>query len=402
MTPTILRSFLISTMLFAAAALSAQEIRMGGLEGNSAVFASSPITLIDWSRPATSNGTVNTASIGWTGATSPCDAIFFVRFYAIPSNAFTTVMVAERGPFRAVSGINTVTLEPPVPVTTETYIGIRRVSGPDSCGMPFGTFTRQPGRVLLTNDDFKGGSLTSVQPSNNFRLMAEASNVPSIRVATIPAVASAPGAFGAFFRTSLTLANPSATEILGKLVFRAAGRAGTDSDPSTDFDIPPNGTLTYPDILTTMGQSGLGSLDLLTTGSVTPIATARVFNDAGTAGTSGFAEDAVPAGADYLSLAMLFIPDDLTNFRLNIGIRTITAADVTVDVYNPAGAKVSTTLKSYPANYFEQVSASSFLGGGTVPAGGRIVVSAFQKEFIVYGAVTDNRTNDPSMRIGSD
>jgi hypothetical protein len=29
-------------------------------------------------------------------------------------------------------------------------------------------------------------------------------------------------------------------------------------------------------------------------------------------------------------------------------------------------------------------------------------VYAYPKEFIAYGAVTDNRTNDPSMRIGLD
>jgi hypothetical protein len=141
---------------------------------------------------------------------------------------------------------------------------------------------------------------------------------------------------------------------------------------------------------------------VLTTASVTPIATARVFNDGGAAGTSGFTEDAVPAGPDYLSLATVFVPSDLTNFRLNIGIRTITAGDVNVSVYDAAGGLIFQIFKTYPADYFEQVSATAFLGGESVPAGGRIVVAAFQKEFIVYGAVTDNRTNDPSMRIGSD
>jgi hypothetical protein len=56
------------------------------------------------------------------------------------------------------------------------------------------------------------------------------------------------------------------------------------------------GTLNYADILVSMNQSGLGSLDILTTGSPTPIATARIFNDAGAAGTNGFSEEAVPAG----------------------------------------------------------------------------------------------------------
>lgn len=393
---------LLFALTFSAAlTVTAQEVRVGGLQGNGAEFTGNPVTLIDWSSPATASGTVNTASVGWTNVTTPCDNIFTVRFYSIPSNAFVTVMTAERGPFRAVQGINTVTLDPPVSVTPETYIAIRRLAGPDSCGQPYGTFTRDPGHALFTGDDFKNGSIATLNPSNNFRLQAEASNVPSVRVATIPVVGSVAGAFGSFFRTSLAMGNPATSDIHGKLVFRPAGQAGSDTDPSLDFAIPAGGTLNYADIIASMGQSGLGSLDILTTASPTPIATARVFNDTGAAGTSGLSEDAVPTGADYLSVASVFIPEDLTNFRLNIGIRTFTAGSVNVTVYGADGSQQSSTINTYPADFFQQVSAAAFTGG-TVPAGGRVVVSAYSQSFIVYGSVTDNRTNDPTLRIGSD
>jgi hypothetical protein len=401
--PKPLRILLASLISLLPLAAAAQEVRVGSLEGNNAVFfGATAMTAIDWSRPASAAGAVTTASVAWTGASAPCDGIYYVRFYAIPGNAFACVMTAERGPFRAVNGINTVTLDPPVNVTPETYIGIRRNSGAESCGQPYGTFTRIPGRTLFTSEDYKGGSLTSVSPASNFTLQATATSVPSVRVSTLPAVASTAGAFGSFFRTSLTLSNPSALEIHGKLQFRAAGRSGTASDPTTDFTIPSNGTLNYADIVSTMGQTGLGSLDILTTGSPTPIASARVFNDSGAAGTSGLAEDAVPAASPYLSVANVLIPDDLTNYRLNIGVRTFAAGDLNVAVYDAAGAQQTNLVKSYPANYFEQVAASAFLNGATLPPGGKIVVFAFSREFIVYGAATDNRTNDPSMRIGND
>jgi hypothetical protein len=96
------------------------------------------------------------------------------------------------------------------------------------------------------------------------------------------------------------------------------------------------------------------------------------------------------------------IPTDLANFRLNIGVRTISAVELNVTIYDAAGQIQGSLVKSYPANYFEQVTASAFLNGATIPAGGKIDVQAYQKEFIVYGAVTDNRTNDPSMRAGLD
>ena len=383
--------------------LTAQEVRLGGLEGNGAVYAAaSTANIIDWSRPSIATGTVNTASVGWINATSPCDNIFYVRFYAIASNAFSGVMVAERGPFRAVNGINTVTLDPPVSISPDMYIGIRRAAGADSCGQPYGTFTRHPGKALITNDNFTGGSISTLSPLANYTLQAEASNVPSIRVSTIPIVGAVAGNFGSFFRTSLTLTSPVTLEIRGKLLFHPSGHAAADTDPTMDYDIPPNGTLTYPDIVTAAGLTGIWSLDILTTGSPTPIANARVFNDAGAAGTNGLTEDAVPAGADYLSVAHVFIPTDLTNFRLNIGVRSISAGDLNVTVYDAAGNPAGQFIKTYAANYFEQVPASAFINGGTLPPGGQIIVFAYQKEFIVYGSATDNRTNDPNMRIGSD
>jgi hypothetical protein len=399
------RTFLIAASTLAVAVVAgAQEIRVGGLEGNSAVFAgATAMTLIDWSRPASGNGEVNTASVAWTAATAPCDGIFYVRFYAIPSNALVAVMTAERGPFRAVNGINTVALEPPVPVTPEIYIGIRRNEGVADCGMPYGSFTRDSGRTLLTTTDFKGGPLTGVSPAPNFRLLAQASNTPSVRVSTLPVVGSGPGNFGSFFRTSLTLSNPGALEIRGKLRLRPNGRPGSDGDPLFDFVIPGNGTLNYADIIQAMGQSGLGSLDILTTASFTPTATARVFNDAGPLlGTSGLAEEAIPAATAYLSLSNVFIPEDLTNFRLNIGIRTFTSGDLNVEIYDAAGVRQTSFVKHYDPNFFAQISASDFVGGAALPPGGKVVVSAFGPQFIVYGAVTDNRTNDPSMRIGTD
>lgn len=396
-------ALLTSLICIVALPLAAQEIRMGGLEGNSSTFtASSTTVLIDWSRPATTTGTVNTASVAWIHATAPCDNIFYVRFYAIPSNSFVALMTTERGPFRAVNGINTVALDPPVSVQPDMFIGIRRAAGPDSCGQPYGTFTRQAGRAFSTNDDFKFGNISTLQPLANYTLQAQASNVPSVRVATIPIVGAAPGNFGAFFRSALTLSNPTSLEIRGKLLFHPNAQAGASTDPTMDYTIPANGSIDYPDIVTTAGLSGIYSLDILTTGSPTPLASARVFNDAGDKGTNGLTEDAVPALSNYSSTANVLIPTDLTNYRLNIGVRTITSGDLSVVVYDAAGNPTAGFTKTYAANYFEQVAAAAFLNGNTVPPGGRIVVSAFQKEFMVYGSVTDNRTNDPNMRIGSD
>jgi len=404
-TPIAATGLLLSLCLMTwVPAARAEELRIGTLEGNDGLFlTTSARTVIDWSHPANLSGEVNTATVRWANTTTPCDASFYVGFYYLASNAFSGVKTAERGPFRAVDGINTVTLDPPVTVDTDTYIGIRRTDGSASCGQVYGTFTRTPGRVLYSESDFPGGSFSTLNPLYDFTMQAQASGNPSVRVSTLPVVGSVAGGFGSFFRTSLTLSNPSIETIRGKVVLHPAGRAGTAADPSLAYEIPPNGTLNYADIIAAMGQSGLGSLDIYTTASPTPIVSSRVFNDTGASGTSGFSQEAVPAGAPYLSRAVVFVPTDLANFRLNIGVRTISACNLNVKILDANGQQQGGVLvKSYPADFFEQVAASAFLDGATLPPGGRIVIQAYQQDFIAYGAVTDNRTNDPSIRIGLD
>ncbi|MCU1244403.1 MAG: hypothetical protein JWN02_313, partial [Acidobacteria bacterium] len=63
--PSLLRSLLLLTLIASSVAMEAQEIRIGGLDGNSAVFTGNPATIIDWNTPAQSSGSVNTATVAW-------------------------------------------------------------------------------------------------------------------------------------------------------------------------------------------------------------------------------------------------------------------------------------------------------------------------------------------------
>src|SRR5258708_28332763 len=166
-----LRVFFLLACL-AALTASAQTIRVGSLEGNGQVFTGSPVTIIDWSRPATASGSVNTASVAWTNATSPCDGIFYVRFFGIPSNSLSgSVMIAERGPFRAVNGVNTVTLEPPVNVSAgETYIGVPRAAGAPSRRPPVCPVPPAPGPPPSPPGPPTGGPGPRLPPARNLPL----------------------------------------------------------------------------------------------------------------------------------------------------------------------------------------------------------------------------------------
>src|SRR5437016_3726347 len=203
-------------------------------------------------------------------------------------------------------------------------------------------------------------------------------NSDPLLVRILPAAGAAPGAT-AFFRTSLQMLNPTSSTITGNLIFHKQLQSASPSDPSIPFALPPGQSLSYPDVVASMGTTGIGSLDIVTTAGNAPIATARVFSDGGAAGTSGFSEEAVsPNDAlDFFSRGILLIPPDLTNFRMNIGVRTLdSGATLDVFTYDSTGTlKATRNLPAYGPNVFDQVPVATFTGASAVPPGGFIVVT---------------------------
>jgi hypothetical protein len=87
---------------------------------------------------------------------------------------------------------------------------------------------------------------------------------------------------------------------------------------------------------------------------------------------------------------------------MNVGVRSLeSGATLTITTFDAGGGQVTTRSNlTYPPNYFEQVSASQFTGLSTLPAGGSIMVSVnVGGAAFTYGSITDNRTQDSSMRM---
>jgi hypothetical protein len=225
---------------------------------------------------------------------------------------------------------------------------------------------------------------------------------PAVRI--FPAVGSAPGANGSYFKTSLQLYNPRASAISGKIVFHPAGAAGSDSDPSLPYSIPAGKSLSFADLLPAMGvATGLGSADVISDAtSPLPVALARVFNDGGTAGTTGVSLEAMPTD-DALrvgGVGALLAPTDLQKFRLNIGLRTLDeGVAMNVTVRDRDGVVLKTVQKSFPATFFAQSGSGDFLDGFVLAGGETISIEVTAGSAIVYGATTDNVTNDPSVQF---
>ncbi len=223
----------------------------------------------------------------------------------------------------------------------------------------------------------------------------------------LPAVASTPGAGGSFFKTSLQLFNPYAAPLSGKLVFHPFGVQGSNADPSMSFNLSSGQSVAYDDVVVAMGQAGLGTLDInVPNASAPPIIVARVFNDGGDSGTSGFTEEAVGpsesgSGSRVLkpnTVGYLVVPPDLTAFRFNIGIRTLAAGvSVSIFVQNADGNATFFTQKSIGANMIVQQEGSAFLGT-PLPPGGTLRLQVQAGAAIIYGATADNTTQDPSLQ----
>jgi hypothetical protein len=152
---------------------------------------------------------------------------------------------------------------------------------------------------------------------------------------------------------------------------------------------------------TAMGVTGLGSLDILSA-TLSPFVPAHVFNDT-VNGTNGFIEPMVSV-KDVIHSAATFrlvIPTDTANYRMNISSRSLGALHVGCFLYDAAGQQAATTIsKSYPANYFEQVTLQEFIGASVaIPPAGTLDCQAFFGDLAIYSSITDNRTNDSAIYI---
>ena len=405
--PGLMRTKLLSLAVITLLALPALAITVGELQPGGGTVASrggelAPLTVISFSRPALHNGVVDRATVIWTAAPDAgCANAFKIKFFrTTPQNGVQ--VLAERGPFDAKQGINNVSLNPPVSILAGDLIGVTQLL-PVACG---GVVNRRADKNETWGSvptDPTSGTVTGISYSHGLVPSVRATNEAQPVVAYLPVVGSTPGNFNSFFRTSIQMTNRGSSEITGRLVFHPTGASGQTNDPGIVYTLAPQQTQSVADIVAAAGVSGIGSMDVVTTSGYPPDITARIYNDAGDAGTSGFTEEAM---TQYDALfrfdrGSLTIPTDLTNFRMNIGVRSLgDGLQLNIIQYDANGVLTNVFLsRTYPPNFFEQISATSFLNGAAVAPGGYIVVQVESGSGFIYSAVTDNRTNDGNIRF---
>jgi hypothetical protein len=219
------------------------------------------------------------------------------------------------------------------------------------------------------------------------------------RKAILPIVGSGPGAFGGRFKTTLKLTS-NGPDQRGRIVFHPAGAIASTNDPSMvyGFDGGLGQTIVYEDIVAQLGQNGIGSLDIVPdtdAASSVPTIEARLYNDTpnGTFGTS--AQAIYPF--DYLQPPPLnfIVPD--SQFRVNLGVRTLEAATAHVLIFGLGGRLRDFTDVTWPAGYTVIGPLNTIIGRDVLP--GEKLQIYFEGAAVPFYTVTENRTNDPELFV---
>jgi len=395
-------SIAVITLLFVPPAVSAATL--GELPAGSGTYLSrgpGPLSLFNFSRPALAGGTLTSATVVWTGGpVAGCTDAYKIKF--LRTNPIGLLVVTSRGPFNAVPGLNTVTLSPPVTILQGDFIGITQLRD-FSCGGVSFAQSDSTWAYGGYDGDPSSGNVSGLRVANGLAMSARATSEAAPIHGYLPVVGSTQGGFGALFKTAAQLVNLGGVTISGRLVFHRAGTVGTDADPAVSYTLQPLQTVSIGDVVAATGTTGLGSMDLIPNVGYPPDITTRIYDDKGTEGTAGFTEDLQRAEEAFypFNTGVLTVPADLTNFRFNVGVRTLgDGATIFMTLFPASGlGRLASVTKSYPPNWFEQVTVSQFLGGATVPVNTLLHVYVSAGSLFFYGATTDNRTNDGSIRF---
>lgn len=142
-------------------------------------------------------------------------------------------------------------------------------------------------------------------------------------------------------------------------------------------------------------------MDVIPLDASMPVLVTRVYNDAGTRGTTGMTLDAFTSEKALRAgdRAILIAPPDAASFRYNLGVRSLGApTSMTLTLRNAAGVVRKTIQFDYPADFFRHFGAADAFGMGIGPSD-TISVSIVSGSAIIYGATTDNQTQDPNVQI---
>lgn len=216
----------------------------------------------------------------------------------------------------------------------------------------------------------------------------------------VPAAARAPGVGGAFWTTSLTLANTGPVD--ASLSLRFLGHDADGSAPVVTVALASGRSVTYADVLSSVFGLGEGWGAILVTSSSASLAVVAQTSTPGGGGTFGQAVPAFSEGDLVRAGAARSIPAvrEDGEFRTNLVLVNATDAPLEVDValLDSAGATlVSRSVPLLPLGMTQLTRVVRELGVESDLAVGRLVLGTGTEggAFAAYASLIDAATGDP-------
>jgi PKD repeat protein len=208
---------------------------------------------------------------------------------------------------------------------------------------------------------------------------------------TIPVVGRSPGANGTFWRSDVTLFNPSASRITLSVIYGGASKS---------LSINAGDTVVLADVLSEWGQtSGSGTLRVTWSGSIGPVVTSRTYTSVATGGTYGQSIDPVTSFTPRTSVPGL--RNDAA-YRSNVGfVNGGTGAEsFTVRVLSQNGAELGRTTLTLNAGAQVQYPVSALFPGLTANPFTLQIEGDGDARLFAYGSMVDNVSGDPVFFAG--
>ena len=256
-------------------------------------------------------------------------------------------------------------------------------------------------RVIAANADAISAYASIIDNRTQDPVYVQGAAAPTGGSLIVPAVGRAPGANGTFWRSDVTLFNPTSERMLVAIKYLAAGADNRNATSST-VSLSAHQTLVIADILSAMGRTaGSGALEVVWTASNGPVVGSRTYTSTEAGGTFGQSIDPIASYGSDVYVAGLRSD---TSFRSNVGFVNggTDAMNVSVELLSSTGNVIgSATFELKPKSQTQMSVASLFPSVDAASIGTfTLRATANAPKLFAYGSIVDNASGDPVFFAG--
>lgn len=246
-------------------------------------------------------------------------------------------------------------------------------------------------RIVSNVEDAVSAYASVIDNASQDPIYVQAVAPPSDGALTVPVIGRAPGANGTFWRSDVTLFNPTGDRM--SISLRYAGSTKTLALEGRDTEV-------LKDILASFNQSaGSGALFVSWNGATGPVVTSRTYTTVEAGGTYGQSID--PIGT---LRAAMFVPGlrNDSSFRSNIGV--VNGGDgnesVTLIVLSQSGTELARNTINVAPKAQVQYGVSALFPNVNASAFTLSMQGDANAKLFAYGSMVDNASGDPVFFAG--